>query len=88
MTQNTRFPFTNRETYKVFTQTAKQKNQEIIDAIRQEKITIKNAQRMNTNHSVSYAGIAILREEVQSAEQLRADAKVEAHRQYVSQMAA
>lgn len=88
MTQATTFPFTDRTTYQDFTIAVKAKSSDLINSIRQAKLEVKEIQRKNAGATASYGKVNLLRQEFQENQELRAVAKQEANRQYVSRQAA
>lgn len=88
MTQAMTFPFTDRTTYQDFTTAVKAKSSDLITSIRQAKLEVKEVQRKNAGAATSYGKVNLLRQEFQETQELRAIAKQEANRQYVSRQGA
>lgn len=85
MTKNTApFSFDSRDTYQSFVKEAKNKVEALTEDIRKEKHAIKEMQRKTNSANVSYNKLQDMREKIRDTEELRAHAKVEASRQYVS----
>lgn len=82
MTQANSFPFNSHDSYKAFSKDKKAEAVAMNEAIRQEKLAIKQKQRDQNNEDISYKNLLEMREKIQAAQNMRADAKVEASRQY------
>lgn len=81
----TPFAFNSRETYQSFVQKNKSEAEALIKKIREEKYAIKDIQRQKPGANVSYKTLLEMREQFQEGEKQRAEAKIEASRQYMDQ---
>jgi predicted secreted protein len=80
--------FTTRATYLEFKAEWSAQYQATVEAIRQDKLALKECHRKNQNTFATYKDLRELRQDIVDLAAIKAEAKVEANRQYQAENAA